>query len=99
MMKYLSAAMIIVFAFLAVNVMAVDSSREITYDNGGMGKVVFHGKTHADKGLSCNDCHSGLFSMKKEVKITMADHTSGKFCFACHNGTKAFNACTQCHQK
>jgi c(7)-type cytochrome triheme protein len=100
MMKYFSAAaIIIVFAFMAVNVMAVDSSKSVTYTGGGQGKVVFSGKIHADKGLSCNDCHSGLFTMKKEAKITMADHTSGKFCFACHNGTKAFNTCTKCHKK
>ena len=100
MMKCVSAAAIVlVFAFLSVNVMAVDSTKEITFDGGGQGKVVFSGKSHADKGLMCNDCHSAIFEMKRQVKITMADHTSGKACFACHNGTKAFNTCTQCHRQ
>lgn len=99
MKKILSAAIMIVFALMAMNVMAVDGTKDVTYEGGGQGKVVFHGKTHADKGLQCNDCHTGLFSMKKETKIAMADHTSSKYCFACHNGTKAFNTCTQCHKK
>ena len=67
------------------------------------GKVVFDGKVHADKGLKCMDCHKGLFKMKKGAdKITQADHKEGKFCFSCHNGTKAFAAaenCAKCHKK
>ncbi|MCX8070097.1 MAG: cytochrome c3 family protein, partial [Thermodesulfovibrionales bacterium] len=69
---------------------------------GPQGKVVFDGKAHADKGLKCQDCHTKPFTMKKEAKITMADHSGGKFCFACHNGQKGFaftNNCTKCHKK
>jgi c(7)-type cytochrome triheme protein len=71
------------------------------------GKVVFDGKVHADKGLKCADCHTKpkLFEMKKGGdKITMAAMNNGKFCGACHDGTKAFSVkvaadCAKCHDK
>ena len=44
---------------------AVPPGKTVEYAGGGMGKVVFDGKTHADKGLKCNDCHTKIFKMKK----------------------------------
>ncbi len=68
-----------------------------------MGKVVFSGKVHADKGFKCSDCHTKIFPMKKTT-LTMAEINAGKECGTCHNGTKAFKAsdpanCTKCHKK
>ena len=72
-----------------------------------MGKVTFSGKTHADKGLKCAECHSKpkLFEMKKGGdKMTMAAMNEGKYCGTCHDGKKAFSVkaadgCVKCHKK
>ncbi|MFH1518217.1 MAG: c(7)-type cytochrome triheme domain-containing protein, partial [Pseudomonadota bacterium] len=69
--------------------------------------MTFDGKSHADKGLKCPDCHvkPKLFEMKKgSDKITMAAMNEGKFCGTCHDGKKAFSVkapadCVKCHEK
>lgn len=94
-------AIAITVVFLS-SAMAVPPGKTVEYAGGPMGKVVFDGKVHADKGLKCNDCHTKIFQMKKTAKIVMADHEAGKQCFECHNGTKAFapkDNCTKCHKK
>ncbi len=98
-------AILIAVVFVA-NVMATPPGKTVEFAGGDQGKVVFDGKTHADKGNKCGDCHKdGLFkAMKKgSVKITKADHVPGKFCGTCHDGTKAFAQdeanCTKCHKK
>jgi c(7)-type cytochrome triheme protein len=84
---------------------AVPSGKTVEFEPKGAGKVIFDGKVHADKGLKCADCHQGLFKMKKGADvITMKDMQEGKFCGACHNGTKAFSVkdaanCGKCHKK
>jgi c(7)-type cytochrome triheme protein len=107
-MKKLSVLALAVVAtlVLALSASAVPSGKTVEFDGKGAGKVVFDGKVHADKGLKCADCHqSGLFKMKKGGDIiTMNDINAGKFCGACHNGTKAFSAkdaanCSKCHKK
>jgi c(7)-type cytochrome triheme protein len=85
--------------------MAVPPGKTIEFADGAMGKVIFDGKVHADKGLKCNDCHTKIFKMKKGAeKITMADMNAGKNCGTCHNGEKAFKSsdpanCAKCHKK
>jgi c(7)-type cytochrome triheme protein len=87
------------------NVMAVPSGKSVEFASS-KGKVVFDGKTHADKGLKCAECHTKpkLFEMKKGGdKITMAGMNEGKFCGACHDGKKAFGVkaeadCVKCHK-
>jgi c(7)-type cytochrome triheme protein len=52
--------------------------------------------------FQCNDCHAGLFPMKKgSVKMTMKDIYDGKYCGSCHDGKKAFVStdCAKCHAK
>jgi len=90
----------------AGSVMAVPPGRTIEFEaKGGPGKVVLEGKTHADKGLKCNDCHTKVFMMKKgSAKMTMADINAGMYCGTCHNGEKAFKSsdkanCAKCHKK
>ncbi len=101
----LALAVAVMFA-MAVSAFAVPAGKTVEFDGKSAGKVVFDGKIHADKGLKCADCHqSGLFKMKKGADvITMKDINDGKFCGACHNGTKAFGAkdaanCAKCHKK
>ena len=95
--------LIIVMAF-AGSGFAVPSGKTVEYAGGSAGKVIFDGKTHADKGLKCTDCHTKIFPMKKGTKITMVEMNEGKYCGVCHNGEKAFKSseqanCEKCHKK
>jgi c(7)-type cytochrome triheme protein len=65
----------------------------LSYRGGGRGKVVFDHQLHASEGFRCNDCHTDfsgtekqLFATRKQGLISLADHTTGARCFACHNG-------------
>ena len=102
------ARILAVFAALMLslgNVMAVPPGKTVEFASP-MGKVTFDGKAHADKGLTCVDCHTKpkLFEMKKgSDKITMAAMNEGKFCGTCHDGKKAFSVkapadCVKCHK-
>jgi c(7)-type cytochrome triheme protein len=107
MKKLLVIAIVVVVSFvLSVSAFAVPAGKTVEFDGKGAGKVVFDGGVHASKGLKCADCHgAGIFKMKKGGDvITMKDINDGKFCGACHNGTKAFSAkdaanCAKCHKK
>ncbi|MGW8273125.1 MAG: cytochrome c3 family protein [Thermodesulfovibrionales bacterium] len=100
------AAVVVALALIAFagSAVAVPAGKSVQYESSA-GKVVFDGKAHADKGLKCNDCHPGIFQMKKgSSKITMEAINAGKLCGECHNGSKAFKAgdpanCARCHQK
>lgn len=95
---------IVVMLMLAGMAVAVPPGKNIDWDSS-FGTVVFDGKTHADAGLRCNDCHTKIFKMKKgSDTFKMADINAGKFCGECHNGEKAFKAsdpakCVACHRK
>lgn len=97
-------AILITVVFVG-SAMAVAPGKTVEFAGGGAGKVVFDGKTHADKGLKCNDCHTKFFKMKKGAdKLKMSEMNAGKNCGGCHNGTKAFAAkdpgnCSKCHKK
>ncbi len=96
--------LVVAIAFVG-SAFAVPPGKTVEYQDGDLGKVVFDGKVHADKGLKCNDCHTKIFAMKKgSAKITMADMNAGKNCGTCHNGEKAFKSsdpasCGKCHKK
>ncbi|MBI5849172.1 MAG: cytochrome c3 family protein [Nitrospirae bacterium] len=100
----LFVALLVIVAFVG-SAFAVPAGKNVEFAGGSAGKVVFDGKTHADKGLKCNDCHTKIFQMKKgSAKMTMADMNAGKNCGECHNGTKAFKTsdaanCGKCHKK
>jgi len=52
--------------------------------------------------LKCNQCHPQIFPTKiGSTIISFLDHGKPRFCFACHDGEKAFswNNCTNCHSK
>jgi len=105
-MRVIRSLMVVVAAAaLSGAVLAVPPGKTVEYAGGPMGKVVFNGKAHADKGLKCNDCHTKIFQMKKgSAKMTMAALNKGEFCGTCHNGSKAFKTsdpkkCTSCHKK
>jgi c(7)-type cytochrome triheme protein len=107
MKKFFVLALVVVITLvMAASVFAVPAGKTVEFAGKDVGKVVFDGKVHADKGAKCADCHqSGLFKMKKGGDVlTMKDMNEGKFCGSCHNGTKAFTVkdpanCAKCHKK
>jgi c(7)-type cytochrome triheme protein len=98
-------AVAIVFIFSG-SALAVVPGKTVEWDaKGSPGRVILDGKTHADKGLKCMDCHTKIFQMKKgTAKMKMPDINAGKFCGQCHDGVRAFRAsdaasCKKCHKK
>lgn len=93
-------ALMVAFAGMAY---AVPAGKTVEFAGGSLGKVVFDGKTHADKGNKCADCHPKIFQMKKGSTKIAAPHKSGEMCGTCHDGTKAFaqegDNCVKCHKK
>ena len=103
MKRLLIVAIAAFFLFgLAGGAVAVGTGKKVEFDEKTTGKVVFDGKTHADAGSKCTECHSKpkLFEMKK-VPLNMDDMKAGKSCGACHDGKKAFSVteCAKCHKK
>ncbi len=106
MRKLLVLVLTVMVTFvLAASAFAVGPGKTVEFDGKGAGKVTFDGKTHADKGLKCADCHPATFKMKKGADVmTMKTMNEGKSCGHCHNGTKAFDVkdkanCAKCHKK
>ncbi|MCG6536431.1 MAG: cytochrome C [Syntrophales bacterium LBB04] len=103
MKRFIVVAVAACFLFsIAGLAMAQGPGKKVEYDEKTTGKVVFDGKTHADAGLKCTDCHTKpkLFGMKKSA-LKMADMNAGKSCGTCHDGKKAFGVkeCAKCHKK
>lgn len=105
-MKVLTILLTVAIAVMFIgSAMAVPPGKTIEYEGGQPGKVIFDGKTHADKGLKCTECHTKIFPMKKgTIKMKMDEINAGKYCGECHNGTKSFKAsdpanCAKCHKK
>lgn len=78
---------------------ATPDDRLIRYGGGGEGRVVFDARLHRAAGFVCNDCHLDLFATRKLALVDRAAHDSGKACFACHDGKRAFGDCRKCHFK
>ncbi len=101
-MKKLMAVLVsALFLFgLVGGAMAVGTGKKLEFEEKTNGKVIFDGKSHADAGLKCNDCHTKIFPMKKGT-LNLADMKAGKSCGACHDGKKAFavTECAKCHKK
>ena len=102
MKKVLTMSVTLLVLLSAGNVFAISQGKTVEWQTS-MGKVTFKGDDHAGKGLKCSECHPKIFKMKKgSAKFTMSEINDGKFCGACHNGTKAFapkDNCTKCHIK
>jgi thiosulfate reductase cytochrome b subunit len=79
--------------------------RTFNYRAAGQGTVTFDHGMHASKGYVCLDCHTKLpstgtqlFQTQKQGLISVADHSSDRKCFACHNDKVAFATCDRCHR-
>jgi c(7)-type cytochrome triheme protein len=102
MKKFVIIALAFLVTFVLVaSALAVGPGKTVEFQKGG--KVIFDGTIHSK--AKCNACHPALFKMKKGAdEMTMKDMEAGKFCGACHNGTKAFSVkdtakCGTCHKK
>jgi len=80
-------------------------NRDLVFKNKN-GDVVFSHRYHVKvKKQHCSYCHPKLFKKRFGAdKFTMQDIWNGKYCGACHNGTKAFDAknpknCSRCHKQ
>ena len=97
---------------LAIFVVLIGSTSHAAEEGGGtivfikpVRAVIFEHKLHFAKNLGCADCHPAVFEKKagqveKNADFTMAAFDQGKYCGACHNGTRAFSSntnCTWCH--
>lgn len=103
MKKTVIFMVLLISVALIGNAFAVSPGKSVPYDSK-MGKVTFDGKTHADAGLKCADCHPKMFQMKKGTFKMDVPHKAGANCGACHDGTKAFSQmdaanCKKCHKK
>ena len=76
---------------------------DVKYEaKGSKGPVLFSHALEAHK-VKCTECHTKIFKMKKEAKMTKDYHVTGKLCGVCHDGKKAFSwaaegDCAKCHK-
>jgi len=104
-MKLMARGIIVGFLIsVAIPALAIPPGTTYEFTKSPMGKVIFDGNTHPMKGIMCDGCHPAIFQQKKgTAQIKFADHEAGqKFCFACHNGKKAWGIkdnCNKCHIK
>lgn len=103
----LAGIFLAVFMAVAGNGHASTCGDAVVYEGKGAGQVLFDGKLHAAKGLTCADCHEGemfspaLFSMQKGSNdITMRKMELGRSCGHCHEvSMKDTLSCDKCHKK
>ncbi|MCH7499182.1 MAG: cytochrome c3 family protein [Nitrospinae bacterium] len=82
-----------------------DAGNIIFKDTKRFAPVVFSHQNHKAAGVTCSDCHDVLFKKKKgstdaNNALTMKSLRKGKFCGACHDGSRAFSvrkSCKKCH--
>lgn len=78
---------------------------DVKYESKTQGAVLFSHETHMKvPDTKCTSCHTKVFKMKKDAKITEADHKENKYCVVCHDGKKVFGLtakadCAKCHKK
>ncbi len=77
--------------------------RDVVYNTGNAGMVVFSHSDHINKkemAKNCRACHDAIFNLKKKKHYSMADMERGISCGTCHDGKKAFGlaACSSCHR-
>jgi hypothetical protein len=60
---FIMTAVFLVSVAFAGTALAVPSGKTLEFSSP-MGKVVFSGTVHAEKGFKCGDCHTKIFPMK-----------------------------------
>ena len=100
MNRLLPVLFFIAAVLLANSAIAVSPGKNVVFDGGKMGKVIFDGKIHSEAGIKCTDCHPKIFPKKKGASKIKPPHKLDKFCGVCHNGEKAPSVhgnCMKCH--
>ena len=108
-MKIQATLVALLMAVFAGSAYAVPPGMTVEFEGGGLGKVIFSGKIHAEEGFKCPDCHTKLFKQKRGSNaITMSAIGKGEYCGACHNettvspkGVQVFGPkkhCSRCHE-
>jgi len=108
-MKKITALVVTVVLTVVFASMGLAINKDVEFEGGGKGKVVFKHKTHTegDNKMACNKCHTDIFQRKAggTEGITMAAMEEGKFCGACHTNDHATLSvknpehCTKCHME
>jgi len=106
-MNYLMIIAIMLICSFNCTVYADVCPTMITYDGKGAGAVVFDGKLHSIKGITCKKCHEAqgftpaLFEMKKRsTAVNMRRMEMGRTCGGCHEVTNNDDRnCSICHHK
>lgn len=103
-MKKAFVSGILVSLFLTATVWGKIGGGDILFKvNTEAGDVIFSHDQHAGKtGLKCKECHELLQISKMSRNASMNSISSGKYCGACHNDTRAFGIkknCAKCHRK
>ncbi len=101
--RAITAVVLGLFLISATEVMAAQSSKEVSFKLKGGAKVTFSHDIHLKKNNSCRICHSAIYDLSKRRRHTMADMEKGSSCGACHNGKAAFSVakekdCMRCHK-
>ena len=74
-------------------------TKEIVYQVKETGPTRFSHQSHLKK-YSCSACHTKLYSLGKNKRVSMAAMEKGKSCGACHDAKTAFTVkenCETCH--
>ena len=103
MKTFITSVFVLFFVSICSTASAVPKGEEIKFTKSPMGVVTFDGTLHEKQKLKCDACHPTPFVEKiGTAQMKLPDHMEGKkFCFMCHNGTKAFvsqDNCNKCHK-
>jgi len=74
------------------------SPEEVVFKVKETGPTVFSHSKHV-KIYSCSRCHTKLYSLGRNKRVSMAAMEKGKSCGACHDAKEAFSVaqCEKCH--
>jgi len=72
--------------------------KEVVFKVKETGPTVFSHANHVEM-YSCGSCHTKLYSLAPNKRVSMAAMEKGKSCGACHNAKDAFavSQCDKCH--
>jgi c(7)-type cytochrome triheme protein len=72
--------------------------KEIVFKVKETGPTVFSHSKHVEI-YSCGACHTKLYALGRNKRVSMAAMAKGKSCGACHNANEAFavSQCEKCH--
>lgn len=72
--------------------------KDVTFQVKETGPITFSHARHLET-VKCGGCHTKLYAVGPNKRVTMDQMAKGKSCGACHNGKSAFSVseCAKCH--